>query len=86
MSMILGKTLYSEYNLEDFGPQKQDVLKHLNEHGKIRSLEAIKQYGITRLSAVIYDLRHYYGINIHAKMIPVKNRRGRTVMVAEYSV
>jgi len=37
--------------------QKEIVLKHLEEHGKITSLEAFQEYLITRLSAIIYRLR-----------------------------
>ena len=36
------------------------VLQHLLKHGSITSYEAFKLYGITRLSAKIYDLRHKY--------------------------
>ena len=35
---------------------------HLIEKGTITSWEAIKEYGATRLSAIIYNLRNkYYG-------------------------
>lgn len=37
---------------------------HLIEHGSITSLEAIKEYGATRLSAIIYNLRHHYNMEI----------------------
>lgn len=40
------------------------VMMHLQEHGKINSWEAIKEYGATRLSAIIYNLRHHYKMNI----------------------
>lgn len=33
------------------------VLNHLKEHGSITSLEAIENYGATRLSAIIFNLR-----------------------------
>ena len=37
---------------------KQDrVLKHLQEFGSITSWEAIKEYGATRLSAIIFNLK-----------------------------
>lgn len=39
------------------------VLKHLQEHGSITSWEAIENYGATRLSAIIYNLRKSYIIN-----------------------
>lgn len=37
--------------------RKQVVLNHLREHKTITSLEAFELYHITRLSAVIFDLR-----------------------------
>lgn len=39
------------------------VLNHLKEHGSITSWEAIENYGATRLSAIIYNLRKDYIIN-----------------------
>lgn len=33
------------------------VLNHLKQHGSITSLEAIENYGATRLSAIIFNLR-----------------------------
>lgn len=38
--------------------QSEKVIKHINEHGSINSIEAISMYGITRLAAVIHNLRH----------------------------
>ena len=40
------------------------VLLHLEQYGKINSWEAIKEYGATRLSAIIYNLRHNYNLTI----------------------
>lgn len=37
--------------------QTNEVLEHLKTHGTITSIEAIMQYGATRLSAIIFDLR-----------------------------
>lgn len=66
--------------------QKADVLEHLKKHGKITSMEAIKNYGATRLSAIIYDLRHKDGYDIATNTISVKNRYGHTSQIAEYSL
>lgn len=35
----------------------QKVIKHLKEKGSITSWEAIKLYGATRLSAIIFNLK-----------------------------
>lgn len=37
--------------------QKSMILKHLKDVGNITSWEAIKEYGATRLSAIIYDFK-----------------------------
>lgn len=53
--------------------QKQTVLDHIYEHGKITSLEAAVLYRITRLSARVYDLRQD-GYNIQNRHIKRKGR------------
>lgn len=63
--------------------QKADVLAHLHNHGSITSMEAFERYGATRLSAIIYVLRHE-GHNITAETIRVKTRYGRKTTCAKY--
>lgn len=46
--------------------KKQMILKHLKEHGSITSWEAIKNYGATRLSGAIFELKKE-GYNIITK-------------------
>lgn len=36
----------------------QAVLDHMREHGSITQMEATEQYGATRLSAIVFNLRH----------------------------
>lgn len=64
--------------------QTEDVLKHLILYGSITSLEAIREYGATRLSAIIYRLKHVYHYEIITETVKVKNRYGRPVEVARY--
>ena len=64
--------------------QKDDVLKHLKENGSITSMEAIKKFGVTRLSAIIFDLRYKDGYDIVTHMMEGKNRYGRTSKYAKY--
>lgn len=45
--------------MNQFETQKDQVIKHLKKFKSITSWEAIQEYGITRLSAVIYDLKDY---------------------------
>lgn len=60
------------------------VEQYLRENGSITSWEAIQQFGITRLSAVIYDLRYKRGLNIGTHYETMKNRYGDSVSFARY--
>ena len=62
-----------------------EAIKNLLEQKKmITWQEAYKECGCTRLSARIWDLRRQ-GMKIKSTMIPVKTRRGKT-MVSVYRV
>jgi len=63
--------------------QKEAVSYHLKEFGSITSLEAIQEYGATRLSSIIYDLRKD-GWSITSKPVTKKNRFGNSVTIAKY--
>ena len=64
--------------------QKMVVYRYLLEGNTITSMEAIKKFGITRLSAVIFNIGKMTGKAPSRRMIPVSNRYGKTVRVAEY--
>ena len=78
----------SGYNGEDevkeYERQKMLVYNYLMAGHTITSLEAIEKFGITRLSAVIYNIEKMTGRAPSRRMIPVTNRYGKTVRVAEY--
>ena len=58
--------------------QRDDIIRHLMTEGSITAWEAIKEYGSTRLSAVIYELRKK-GWHIESEMVTSKNRYGNPV-------
>lgn len=60
------------------------VLLHLQEYGTITSWEAIKEYGITRLSAIIYNLRYKYNMNIKSELVSFTDRFGTPANYAKY--
>ena len=60
------------------------VLNYLKENGSITSWEAIREFGATRLSAIIYNLRYKEGLNIITKNVNDKNRYGDPVSYARY--
>ena len=62
----------------------EKVLWHLLEYGHINSWEAIKEYGATRLSAIIYNLRYKYNMNIVSERVDFTDRFGSKSSYAKY--
>lgn len=60
-----------------------EVLRHLQERGSITSMEAFELYGATRLSAIIFNLRHK-GYDIITYNIEILDRYGRECTFAKY--
>lgn len=60
------------------------VKRRLETVGHITSLEAINYFGATRLSAIIYNLRNNYGMNIRNKKNKSKDRFGHTCYFDTY--
>lgn len=58
------------------------LINHLKKYGKITTYEAFKKYGITRLSAKIFDLRKDY--NITSINTTKKNRYGQVCTFCTY--
>jgi hypothetical protein len=65
--------------------KRRKIEIHLLEEGHITSWEAIEQYGVTRLSAVIYNLKHD-GWTFETEMIPFTDRYGDTGHYAKYTL
>ena len=63
--------------------QKEAVIYHLKQFQTITSLQAISEYGATRLSHIIYKLRKE-GYNIESLPFIKRNRFGNTVTLAKY--
>lgn len=61
----------------------EKVLEHLNTYGYITSLEAIDLYRATRLSDIIYRLRHR-GLNIQTIDIPFIDMYGTKSIYGKY--
>lgn len=62
------------------------IREHLKKKKSITSWEAIEKYGATRLSGIIYVLKHKEGWNIKTKDIVVKNRFGNHCTIAKYEL
>ena len=63
--------------------QKFRVLEHLKTHDGITSMEAFEKYGITRLAAVVFDLREL-GHDIRTLDMEGQNRYGEATRYAKY--
>lgn len=63
--------------------QEERVLRWLRERGSITSLEAFREFGITRLSGRIFNLRKS-GYEIVSERETTKNRYGENVSFAKY--
>ena len=65
--------------------QIQRILDHLQTYPEITSMEAFQLYGITRLSACIFDLKKK-GYKIATRRVKLKNRYGEPVTFVAYSL
>ena len=63
--------------------QSDAILWHLKQYGSITSYEAIKEYGATRLSAIIFNHRKE-GYDISSMPLIKKTRFGRNTTIAKY--
>ena len=63
--------------------QSDAILRHLKTYGSITSYEAIKEYGATRLSAIIFNHRKE-GYDIDSLPLTKKTRFGRNTTIAKY--
>lgn len=66
--------------------QRDMILRYMKEEGSITPLDAIREFGCLRLGARIWDLKNIDGIRIKAEMETHKNRYGKTVSYARYSL
>ena len=65
--------------------QKSEVLRYMQTHAGITSIQAIEKFGATRLSDIIFRLRKE-GYEIETEQITRKNRYGHSVTFAKYSL
>ena len=61
------------------------VYQYLKTHKGITSMQAFELFGVTRLSAIIYNLRKY-GCIINSESKEGKNRYNESVRFVEYQL
>ena len=69
--------------------QNKMVLQYLKDHGSITPQEALRELGILRLSARVYELRQseelrQQGLRIGSEREKSKNRYGSNVIYSRY--
>lgn len=65
--------------------QKEMIVKYIQDFGSISTYEAFIDLGIARLASRINDLKNE-GVAVHKRMERAKNRYGKTVHYARYSL
>lgn len=69
--------------METLDTQGKIVKAHLERNGSITSMEAFRKYNITRISAIIYTLRHS-GMKIETERVNKKNKEGKVMNYGIY--
>ena len=65
--------------------QKQRIIRHLKDKGSITALQAMKEYGIMRLTSRICELKDE-GYNIKSEFVSSKNRYNESVTYSKYTL
>ena len=65
--------------------QCQEILNYMEREGSITPLDALREFGCMRLASRITDLKRQ-GYPIARKMETSKNRAGKSVRYARYSL
>ena len=60
------------------------ILRHLKDFGSITSWKSFADYGITRLSAIIYKLKHIDGYDFSEEWQTCINRYGEKTSFKKY--
>ena len=66
--------------------QREQVLAYINQFGSITPLDAIREFGITRLASRVYEIKKKEGVELKATPEASVNRFGKTVRYARYSL
>ena len=68
---------------EEIKTQTDAIKWHLKNYGHITSLEAIREYGATRLASIIFNLKKN-GYTIHREDLQFTTRFNKKTTVAKY--
>lgn len=62
----------------------EKIMLYLQEEKHINSWEAIQKFGATRLSAIIFNLRNKYNMNIRSQKRQFVDRYGEKTYFVDY--
>lgn len=65
--------------------QEQRVFNYIKENGSITSFDAFRDLGVSRLSAVIFEIKRKKNKPIYSKTIKVQTRYGEDTNVKRYA-
>ena len=65
--------------------QTEKILRHIQEHGSITPLEALREYGVMRLASRMCDIKRA-GYSVQKVTETAKNRNGEPVRFARYTI
>ena len=66
--------------------QREQILDYLQRFETITPMQAYSDLGITKLATRISEMRRWDGVEFNIEMIKSKNRFGRPVRYAKYSL
>ena len=66
--------------------QREQVLSYIRQVGSITPLDAIREFGITRLASRVYEIKKREGIELKATPEASVNRFGKKVWYTRYSL
>ena len=65
--------------------QREQILEYINQFGSVTPIQAFADLGITKLATRISEMKRD-GVRIHTESVKVKNRFGKNVTFAVYSL
>ena len=65
--------------------QREQILEYIKQFGSVTPMQAFADLGITKLATRISEMKRS-GIRIHTESVKVKNRFGKNVTFAVYSL
>lgn len=66
--------------------QLQTVMMHLKRRGSITAWQAINEYNITRLSAIVFKLKRDLNMDIESTLITTTTKNGNTKRYTIYTL